>query len=231
MVLPSGFQKTINQIDKKVKLMAKEVNVIKYLLDSFKYEDAYDSILKLEDMSEKTVLLTRTLPIYSGKPRAEYDVNEVIADNIRIKIGFTEEGWFSVRMPLLLPRKEYGNAQYIRSALYPAMKEFFSLLPPIRFTDCVLIYRHIYSSDKPDRRKRDHDNIEINMISDIVALYVMLDDGPDTCSHYYCSRESEIERTEVYVVPKDEFSTFVIAEPKMPTVGVKLYEKRFEKVV
>ena len=71
---------------------------------------------------------------------------------------------------------------------------------------------------------RDHDNIEINMVSDIVAMYVMPDDGPAVCAHYYCSAAAEQERTEVYVVPKSDFPAWLSGEAAMPDGGVKLYE-------
>lgn len=88
--------------------------------------------------------------------------------------------------------------------------------PPVRYRDCVLAYRHIYSRDRPERQKRDHDNIETNMVSDIVALYVMPDDGPDICSHYSCGAEGVEERTEVYVILKKEFPDWLLKEPNMP---------------
>ena len=75
---------------------------------------------------------------------------------------------------------------------------------------------------------RDHDNIEINMVSDIIAMYVMPDDGPATCAHYYLSAVGNGDRTEVYVVPKSEFPMWLAQEKSIPQEGVKLYENRRE---
>ena len=110
------------------------------------------------------------------------DVETITAANVPVEIGFTAEGWFSVRIPLLLPKKERGSAEYVRSILLPALKTFFAGRPPVRFDNCVLIYRHVYAEDRPERQRRDHDNIEINMVSDCIALYVMTDDAPGLCS-------------------------------------------------
>ena len=96
-----------------------------------------------------------------------------IKDCIPVEIGFTEERWFCLRIPALLPKKAGGSADYIRSFLYPAMRAFFEKRPPVRYQDCVLIYRHVYDRARPERKMRDHDNIEINMVSDIVAMYVI----------------------------------------------------------
>lgn len=80
--------------------------------------------------------------------------------------------------------------------LYPVMRRFFQAQPPVRY--------------------RDHDNIEVNMVSDIVALYVMPDDSPKVCAHYYCSTSGADDRTEVYVVPKEEFPLWLVTERAMP---------------
>ena len=72
---------------------------------------------------------------------------------------------------------------------------------------------------------RDHDNIEINMVTDIVALYVMPDDCPKVCSHFYCSAAGSEDRTEVYVVPKEDFPAWLKAEKNMPDEGVNIFEK------
>ena len=70
------------------------------------------------------------------------------------------------------------------------------------------------------------DNIEINMVSDIIALYTMEDDGASLCCHYYCSAAGETERTEVYVVPEEAFIQWLKAENEMPEKGVMLYDNR-----
>ena len=90
-------------------------------------------------------------------------------------------------IPTLLPKKQKGSVDYIRDYLYLAMGEFFRGKQPVRYTDCVLIFRHIYRHDRPERRYRDHDNIEVNAVTDVIALYVLFDDSPLHCSHYYCS--------------------------------------------
>ena len=192
--------------------------------DDATLDDVYEQSLQIVEFAEKLVLVARALPAYTGRPQAQDDVEKIIKENFPVEIGFTKQGWFSVRIPALLPRKENGSAEYIRSSLYSAMMNFFADKNPIRYDDCVLIYRHVYSKTRADRRKRDHDNIEVNAVSDVIALYVMPDDSPSVCSHYYCSVEGSAERTEIYVVPKNEFSKWINAEKKFPKKGEKLYE-------
>lgn len=222
----STFQKALDKIDAKIQELYEQAFFVRRSYQDGNIKQAYESALRLEEVSEKTVLLTRALPAYTGNPKARLETENLIKLSIPIEIGFTKEGWFSLRIPALLPKKDAGSADYIRSSLYLAMREFFLDSQPVRYNDCVLIYRHIYARDRPERKKRDHDNIEVNMVSDIVAMYVLPDDGPSICSHYYCSAQGQSDRTEVYVVPQCEFTEWLENEKQMPEQGVKLYEKR-----
>ena len=220
------FQKALDKIDAKIQELHEQAFSVRRSYQDGNIKQAYESALRLEEVSEKTVLLTRALPAYTGNPKARLETENLIKLSIPIEIGFTKEGWFSLRIPALLPKKDAGSADYIRSSLYLAMREFFLDSQPVRYNDCVLIYRHIYARDRPERKRRDHDNIEVNMVSDIVAMYVLPDDGPSVCSHYYCSTQGQSDRTEVYVVPQCEFTGWLENEKQMPEQGVKLYEKR-----
>lgn len=214
------FLKTLNKLDVKIRQMQTRSEEVRLFYDVGLFPDVYDKALDLEETTEQAVLLSRALPAYTGTPYAGQAVEQRIQSAVPVRIGFTEHGWFTVQIPLLLPKKNKGSAEYIRAILYPAMRDFFMSKTPVRFTDCVLIYRHVYRRDRPERQMRDHDNIEINMVSDIVAMYVMPDDGPQVCSHYYCSASSSTERTEVYVVPKQEFRAWLEWEPSIPDKGV-----------
>lgn len=222
----------LQMLDKFQKLNNEQTELAGMVRWSYEAGDskvAYDLALRLEELTERSVLLSRALPAYTGNPNSSRDIEAILQKEVPVEIGFTEEGWFCLRIPLLLPKKEHGSADYIRSVLYPAMERFFRDKRPERFRDCVLIYRHVYARDRPERQRRDHDNIEINLVSDTVALYVMPDDGPQVCSHYYCSASAEKERTEVYIVPQMEFPRWLEAEKQMPEEGVKLYEKKLSE--
>lgn len=223
----NSFQKVLDKAENRIQLMSEQAKSVRFLYNSGLIDEAYEKAMQLEESSEKLVLLTRALPAYTGKPQASMEISNVIRSCVHVEIGFTSEGWFSVRIPTLLPKKSTGSADYVRSFLYPAMNDFFKTAPPVRYTDCDLIYRHVYDEARNERQRRDHDNIEINMVSDIIALYVMPDDGPSICSHYYCSTKGKDERTEIYVVPKKDFSVWLALEKTMPDLGVKLYETPF----
>lgn len=221
------YMKTLNKVETKIKRMKEQADSVRWFYDNGNHEESYKRALKLEEISEEIVLLTRVLPAYTGAANALAEVDEVISKTIPVEIGFTAEGWFSVRIPALLPKKASGSADYIRSYLYPAMRKFFEGKPPIRFKDCVVAYRHVYDRSRPERAMRDHDNIETNMVTDIVAMYVLPDDSPAVCSHYYCSAAGCEDRTELYVIPKHDFPMWMVEEKTLPDKGVQLYEIRF----
>lgn len=218
------FKSRFERLRNKEKTLRARIAAMEYYLDEEDRESYFQQALLIEECAEQLTLTARTLPLYIGHPNAEAQVEAILKQEIPVEIGYTKEGWFSVRIPMLLPKKSKGSTDYIRSLLYPAMRDFFVEKPPVRYREAVLIYRHVYDRRRPERQMRDHDNIEINMVSDIVAMYVMPDDGPAVCAHYYCSAAAEQERTEVYVVPKGDFPTWLLGEAAMPDGGVELYE-------
>ena len=84
----------------------------------------------------------------------------------------------------------------------------------------------MYDQARPERAWRDHDNIEINFVTDMVAMYVMTDDAPYLCEHHYCSAAGTSERTEVYVIPQVDMTAWLQQRETFPDEGVK-----FERIL
>lgn len=208
----NSFQKVLGRVEKKAAKLWDQIRLVKDSCQGHQMQVAYEQAMRLEETAERLVLLTRVLPAYTGSDVARLDVDNTMKLCIPVDMGFTAEGWFRLCIPALLPKKGDGSADYIRSFLYPAMQEYFHGKEPVRYTDCVLVYRHVYDRKRPERRMRDHDNIETNMVSDIVAMYVMPDDAPSICSHYECSVMGEDDHTEVYVVPRKDFPQWLLQE-------------------
>ena len=136
---------------------------------------------------------------------------------------FTEEGWFFLRMPILLPRKEKSSRSYLRGFLYPALERFTYEKPKIRYRNCVLIFRHVYDRNRPEREYRDHDNIEMNTVVDAIAMFFLVDDTPLECRHYYCSAAGDEEWTEVYIVPRADFESWLAIENRPERLRKNLF--------
>jgi len=208
----SPFKREILNTDKQLQKTQEKMGVMKQRIEIGDIDGAYQDALKFADSAEQLVLSARQLPAYTGNPQARKMSEQIITDNIPVRIGFTSEGWFGVIMPTLLPKKNRGHKNstyYICDFLYPAMQNFFRGKQPVRYTDCVIFFRHIYQRDRPERQYRDHDNIEVKAVIDVVALYVLFDDSPLRCSHYYCSAPGDDNRTEVLVIPQNEFGAWI----------------------
>lgn len=186
------------------------------------YQDVYDAGFETVDSVEKLALLCRSLPCYTGHPKAKQEVEMLLGTTVPVEMGYTEQGWFLLRMPILLPKKEKGSPEYVRGFLYPAMRRFFNETDSKWFDPCVLIFRHIYDQTRPEREYRDHDNIELNAVVDAVALRSMADDKALRCRHFYCSAPGLKDCTEVYVVPKEEFPSWFAMEPNFPKSGLEI---------
>jgi len=218
------FEKEVLRAEKSAKVMMVSLMYMKQKLEDDDFPGAYLEAFDFADASEKLTLLARDLPSCTGNPQAQKMSEQVIADNMPIRIGFTKEGWFGVVIPSLLPKKQKGSVDYIRDALYKEMGNFFKGKNPVRYTDCYIVYRHIYKKDRPERRYRDHDNIEINAVTDIIALYVLFDDSPLCCSHLYCSAAGDENRTEIFVVPQSEIVKWILDVKSKDSKAVILYE-------
>lgn len=220
----SDFLRSLLTVERRLKRATEELGRTRVLAEQNDMGGAFGAAFAFEAEVEKLALLARTLPAYTGHPNALAMTDALLAETLPIEMGYTEHGWFCLRLPALLPKKGSGSPIYIQQALYPAMRRFFDGKAPVSFSDCVLIYRHIYDESRPERAYRDHDNIELNMVTDIIALYLLPDDAPLRCAHFYCSAAGQADCTEVYVVHKEQFPTWLYAAKHGRLKGVTLYE-------
>ena len=200
------------QLDSTIRETEKLLKMLRTIGESRDLESALQMSVTAAKISEGVALKTRALPAYTGHPQAERMVQEAISESVPVDIRLTEEGWFYLRMPILLPRKEKSPRTYLRGFLYPALAAFARERPPIRYRDCVMIFRHTYDRNRPEREYRDHDNIELNTVVDAMAMFFLVDDTPFECRHYYCSIVGDEESTEVFIVPRNEFGVWLAQE-------------------
>lgn len=195
------FQETVRKARRLLGSIVKDFETMDQMCDENLDEEAFRLSFGAHRNICKLFNLGNSLPAMSGDPAADNERNAIIAEEIPVEMGFTEEGWFLARIPMLLPKKDGGNVDHLRTMLYPAFRRYFNERPvDEKFSKCVLIYRHVYDRERSERQYRDHDNIELNFVTDTVALYVMEDDAPLKCEHFHCSAAGSEERTEVYVV-------------------------------
>ena len=207
--------------------LLKKLNAVKADYAEMRIKEALEKSVTAAKLSEAVTLRTRSLPAHTGHPKAEAMVREAIAEAVPVEIGFTDQGWLKIEMPILLPRKEKSSRSYIRGFLYPALERFAFSREKIRYRNCVMIFRHVYDRNRPEREYRDHDNIELNTVVDAIAMFFLVDDTPLECRHYYCSAAGNVEKTEVYIVPRADFQNWLDMENDPP----KIRQTEFENIL
>ena len=224
----SYFQIQLDRAIKEAEKLLKQLNAVKSDYADKRMEDALEKSVSAARIAESVTLKTRALPAHTGHPQADAMVQNAIEEAVPVEMGFTEKGWFSLRMPILLPRKEKSSRSYLRGFMYPALEKFSHGKEKIRYRNCVLIFRHVYDRNRPEREYRDHDNIELNTVVDAIAMFFLVDDTPQECRHYYCSAAGENEMTEVYIVPRADFESWLGLEKEPEKLRKKLYKNLSE---
>ena len=176
-------------------------------------EDNNELLFKISALAEQNANIARTLPIALLGPKEE--VKQEIIDNVLlandIKVSYLGPNCFYVKIPALLPKKEHGGSSYIRSSVQMALENFFKTNERIRFEPrSTIIFKHNYA--RAERELRDHDNIEINTVVDVIVSYVLIDDNPLLLRHFYFSTQANQDSTEIFVIPNSQFIKFLQAQ-------------------
>ena len=223
------FHEAVQKALKCAEKLVSDFEILNSMCESGQDIEAFQYSFGVHGRVCKLFKISNYLPAFTGDSEADKLVEEVLREEIPIDIGYTKEGWFLMRMPLLLPKKETGkgDVKHLRAILGASFKQAFAAeLDTVKFTECTIIYRHVYDQARPERAWRDHDNIEINFVTDMVAMYVMTDDAPYLCEHHYCSAAGTSERTEVYVIPQADMTAWLQQRETFPDEGVK-----FERIL
>ena len=102
----------MDTIDQHVKTIEKLSKTARLAYEEQCFNISNEQALKLENTSKKLTLQARKLPVFTWQPNAKSEIENCIKQNFQTEIGFTKEGWFCLRMPFLLPKKNGGSVDY-----------------------------------------------------------------------------------------------------------------------
>lgn len=216
------IMRLMNQNKRDLATCKERLEQAAYLYKAGNEAEANEILQEISVLGNKITIRQREMLMESGVPTAREDVEKIIAETHPVEIGFTPEGWFGIHMEPLAKTKDTASKEYIRGIMYPAMRRFFADKATVRYPDCTLIFRHVYDRNIPNAQYRDYDNVEVKMVTDTVAMYVMVDDGPLHCRTFHCCAPGNESRTEVYVVPQKDFGKWCEMEDSIPDEGVPL---------
>lgn len=204
----NNFLGLIDGISRQLIYCQNQCNALNRLYNCGDIDAALEKSYELLAQLESIALFARKAPLYLDGINGREKVGYIIAETSNVKVMFTKEGWLKVVLPLIPPKKGKGSTEYLRSMMYPPLQEFFCDKKPFGFDNAVIVFCHIYDKNTIKKRKCDHDNFELNFITDSLALFSLPDDGPDTCMNFHCSLKGDRDCTEVFVIPQSDFMEF-----------------------
>ena len=189
-------------------------------VDVVEYPENYSALsreaaIRGEIITQK---LRRLIYETTDSTKQEYDVCAANALGISIK---EESGMIEITMPCLLPKRKKICAGYITDPLYAALSDFVSQRPIEktfeRFGKCIICVTHIYDKVLGIKgRVRDHDNIELKGILDVINAFLLTDDSGDLCDIYNTSTISDDDKTLITIMNRDMFPAWILQHQKSP---------------
>lgn len=209
----SDFKRSIDSIEKNIVKMNKSIDLIKSFYSVGDLYNTNQELFNLVKISENSTERIRMLPIFTGYNKAKEIVENIIINELNIQItdnrnDVNNKELIHIHLNALLPKKEKERAGYIRASIITACERYYKenkfeiITEPI-----VVVFKHNYNSK--ERMWRDHDNIEINVVMDAVALYFLSDDTSKSCDHFYFSEYTGEDSTDIFIIKQEFFNDWL----------------------
>jgi hypothetical protein len=161
----------------------------------------------------RSELITQKLRglVYATTNISKVEYLQNAADEMEIRIIETA-GIVEIEIPCLLPHRRKKQTGIITEPLYAALSRFVSSRnsPFVRFGHCVICIAHVYDKKLFGKgRNRDHDNIEIKGIIDVINTFLLTDDNGSLCDIFNKSEILDRDLTRVSVMKKDMFPRWI----------------------
>ena len=117
------FIKTLEKVKALRDNLDEHIEITSQLWEDGKSSDAYYYSSEIYHECQKILVNAASLVSCAGNTNAVSDVGKFIKSAVPVEVGYTEEGWFCVRFPALLPKKK----------ALPTTCEIFSILRSATF--------------------------------------------------------------------------------------------------
>lgn len=203
---------TIQDIDVLLKKCRTEIDDFETTHQYYNESRYINTINTIVEKAEKIALKTRELPLSLGVPLETLDITDTVADAIDFHAGFTDRGWFVMRIPPLVKKKYFKGSTYLGHTIYRLLFRYFEKhrdINPTKYEDCDIVFVNMIERESSYYQVRDNDNLEYNHVTNALATYFLPDDGPLYCNHHHYSIIGDTNCTYVYLVPHKDFSLFL----------------------
>lgn len=132
-------------------------------------------------------------------------------EDVDLEFEEQEMGILHILIPERLPERITKNGHYysnvVNQRYRKAFEKEFRQKRHAVYDEKVVIY--ILTHYSKEQEMKDHDNLEAKQMIDLIANYLLIDDGPKFCAQYmdYCMDERTC--TEIFVVPQMYFIDFL----------------------
>lgn len=164
----------------------------------------YETLSQDAAMRAESIAVKLRYLVFASTPVQRLDYLMKAAEEMKIELCL-QDGILKILMPGLLPKRKWKNTEFITAPLMSAMGTYVKENPVRRYQECVVCFAHIYNRSFPERRIRDHDNLECKQILDVISTFVLTDDTGRLCDTFHSSELGEEDRTEIYVMEKEGF--------------------------
>lgn len=209
---------------RKIKIISDEIHRLGRDITALQYVDAenhpdnysllsYSAAIRGENIIQK---LRRLVYETTNIPKAEYLTKAADALGIIIR---EDDGIVEMTLPCLMPKRKNKSNDFITDPLFGALAQFvFNRQQPFkRFGHCVICITHVYDKTLMNKRRiRDHDNIEIKGIIDVINLFLLTDDAGGLCDIYSTSRIADDDLTQIAIMDKDIFPEWILRHKNDP---------------
>lgn len=150
-----------------------------------------------------------------------YDImDKVIVESAGIEVDYISDGWLGIRLPALPPKRKQFHSRYLFEPLNIALSRFFETQMFLDKRKMVLVYRFVYSDTVPTNMYLDYDNLELKMLTDVIASHTTMTDAPYRLNSYCCSAQGEETHMEIFLIPLEDFPSWLEYEKTIPSKGV-----------
>lgn len=212
----------------KARFLVDDLRFIRQLHKDGRDEVAYGFTLATIESAEEFALQVRQLARSQKIPDSELEIQRMVDAVYKVELGFTQDGYFCMRFPRLIPGMEGRSMLYLKKNLSVHLEKFWENRGGMRNYQHLIIFRHVYTYRHPAWERYVPADAEVDCVMRLVLRNVCHEYFAANFKHYHCCAMGEVECTEVYVVPLEDFPKWLEQEPNIPPAGWKLYDSVYD---
>ena len=196
--------------DQKIKSIGKQLKELNRINENMEHVSKFEDEISLKRYANDFVTKCEKLTCYSRK--LAFDIFEEdrdifvrdAAENLEIKVEKNDE-IARIEIPFLLPKKNHKNTKFICDPLCFVLEKMSQNVELKTEENAVVCFVYVYEKTDKKISPKDYDNVETKRVLDIIALFMLKDDGPQYCDVFHTMEFGEKAKTLIYVMPKKRF--------------------------